>query len=60
MPSAINTFFGWVFFGKIQGSNVADMANFTIKQDVMGELTGTRRSYVAVLTADKNSDLWYL
>ena len=43
--------------GKIGGSDVADVANFTVEQDVIRDLTGTRRSYAAVLTADKNRNL---
>ena len=59
-PSTINTCFGWVLFGNIQGSNVVDVANFTLKQDIMRDWTGLRRSYVAVLTADNNRDLRYI
>ena len=29
---AINTCFGWVLFGKIEGSDVVDVANFTLEQ----------------------------
>ena len=39
-PSAINTSFGWVLFGKIQGSDVVHVANLTLEQDVLRELTG--------------------
>ena len=39
-PSAINTCFGWVLFGKIEGSNVVDVGNFTLVLDVIRELTG--------------------
>ena len=34
-PSAFNTYFGWVLFGKIQGNHVVDVANFTLEQDIM-------------------------
>ena len=33
MPYAINTYFGWVLFGKIQDSDVVDVANHTLEQD---------------------------
>ena len=59
-PSTINTCFGWVLLGKIQCSDVVDMANMTLEQEVMKDLTGLRRFYVALLTAAKNMDLWYL
>ena len=59
-PSAINTHFRWVLFGKIEGSNVVDVANLTLEQDVLRELMGLKRSYVAVLTADRKRDLRYL
>ena len=59
-PSAINACFGWVLFGKIQGSDVVDVANLTLEQDILKELTGTRRYYAAVVTADKNRNLRYL
>ena len=59
-PSAINTCFGWVLFGKIGGGDVVDVANLTLEQDVYIDLTGSRRSYAAVLTADKNKDLRYV
>ena len=56
MPSTINTCFGWVLFCKIEGSDVVDVANFTLEQDVIRELTCSRHTYAAVLTADKNRD----
>ena len=59
-PPAINTFFGWVHFGKIQGSVVVDMANLTLQQDVLRELTGSRHLYAAVFTVNKKRDLCYL
>ena len=59
-PSAINTCFGWVLFGKIEGGNVVDVANHTLEQDVFRELTGARHSYAPVFTADKDRDLLYL
>ena len=60
MPSAINTCFGWVLFGRIQDSDVVDMANLTLEQDILRELTGSRRCYAAVLMANNNWDLQYL
>ena len=56
-PSAINTCLGWVLFGKIQDSDVVDVANYTLEQDELKYLTGSGRSYAAVLTADKKNDL---
>ena len=32
-PSAINTCLGWVLFGKIQDSDVVNVANYTLEQD---------------------------
>ena len=32
-PSAINTCLGWVLFGKINDSDVVDVANHTLEQD---------------------------
>ena len=59
-PSTINTWFGWVVFGKIQGSDVVEMANLTLEQDAFKHLTGSSHSYVAVLTAtcDRGTDEW--
>ena len=34
-PSAINTCFGWMLFGKIQGSDVVDVANLILEQDIL-------------------------
>ena len=57
-PSAINTCLGWVLFGKIQDSDVhVDVANHTLEQGELKYMTGSRRSYAAVLTADKEKDL---
>ena len=56
-PSAINTCLGWVLFGKIQDSDVVDVANYTLEQDESKYLTGSGRSYAAVLTANKKNDL---
>ena len=58
-PSAINTCLGWVLFRKIQGSNVVDVANYTLEQDELKYmyLTGLRHSYAAVLTTDRKKDL---
>ena len=52
--------FGWVLFGKIKGSDVVYIANLTLEQEVLRELTGLRRSYAAVLTADKDRDFRYI
>ena len=60
MPSTINTCFGWVLFGKIEGNDVVDVANLTLEQNVLRELTGSRHTYAAALTADKKKDLRYL
>ena len=59
-PSAINTCFGWMLFGKTECSDVVDAAKFTLEQDILRELTGSRHSYEAVLTTNKNRDLRYL
>ena len=57
-PSAINTCLGWVLFGKIQYSDVVDVAKYSLEQDELKYLTGSGRSYAAVLTtADKKDDL---
>ena len=53
MPSAINTCFGWVLFGKNQVSDVVDVANLTLERDVLKVMTGLTRSYAADLSADK-------
>ena len=42
---------------KIQDSDVVDVANHTIEQDELKYMTGSGRSYAAVLTADKKNDL---
>ena len=47
-PSAINTYFGWVLFGKIECRYVVDVANHTLVQVVFRISTGSRHSYVAV------------
>ena len=60
-PSALNTCFGWVLFGKINGRNdVVDVANHTLEQLVYTDESERRRSYAAVLTAGKNEDLRFL
>ena len=56
-PSAINTCLRWVLFGKIQDSDIVDVANYTLEQDELNYLTGLGRSYAAVVTADKKNDL---
>ena len=56
-PSAINTCLGWVLLGKIQDSDVVDVANYTLEQDEFKYLTGSERSFAAVLKADKKNDL---
>ena len=42
---------------KDSGSDVVDVANLTLEHDLLKHLTGLRRSYAAVLTADKKMDL---
>ena len=59
-PSAINTCFGRVLFGKIEDRDVVDVANFTLEQDIMRELMGTRHSYAAIITINKKKELRYL
>ena len=44
-------------FGKIQDSDVVDIANYTLEQDELKYMTGSGRSYAAVLTADEKNDL---
>ena len=58
-PSTINTCLGWVLFGKIQDSDVVDVAIHTLEQDELKYMymTESGRSYAAVLTADKTNDL---
>ena len=56
-PSAINTCLGWVLFRKMQDSDVVDVANYTLEQDELKYLTGSGRSYVAVVAAGKKNDL---
>ena len=56
-PSAINTCFGWVLFGKINNSDVVDVANNTLEQDESKYFTGSGRSYAAVVAAGKKNDL---
>ena len=48
---------GWVLFGKVQDSYVVDVANHTLEHDELKCMTGSRRSYAAVVTADKKNDL---
>ena len=43
MPSAINTYLGWMLFGKIQDSDVVDVANHTLELDELKYMTGSRR-----------------
>ena len=56
-----------MLFDKIQDSDVVDMGNMTLEQEVLRDLTGSRHSYVAVLTAktkgtlaiyDGGTDVW--
>ena len=56
-PSAINTCLEWVLLGKIQDSDVVDVANHTVKQDELKYITGLRYSYAAVFMTDKEKDL---
>ena len=56
-PSAISTCHGWVLFGKINDSDVVDVANNTREQDESKYFTGSGRSYAAVAAAGKKNDL---
>ena len=56
-PSAINTCLGWVLFGKINDSDVVDVANNTLEQEESKYFTGSGRSYAAVVAAGKKNDL---
>ena len=56
-PSAINTCLGWVLFGKINDSDVVDVANNTLEQEESKYFTGSGRSYAAVVRAGKKNDL---
>ena len=38
-PSTLNTCFGWVLFGKIGDSDVVDVANHTLEEDVLKDIT---------------------
>ena len=49
-PSPIHTFFEWILFGKIQGSDVVDVDNMTLEEDVLKYLIGSRQFYAAVYT----------
>ena len=46
--TSINICFGWMPFGNIQGNDVLEVAICTLEQDIMRELTRTRRSFPAV------------
>ena len=48
--SASNTCLGWVLSGKIQDSDVVDVANHTLEQDELKYMTASRCSSPAVLT----------
>ena len=57
-PSAINICLERVLFGKIQDSDEVDVANHTLETgriEVYG--IGSRRSYAAIVTADKKTNL---
>ena len=56
-PSAINTCFGWVLFGKIKGSDVVDVANHTLEEDVFKDIDEFAYSYTATVMADKKKGL---
>ena len=56
-PSAINTCFGWVIFGKINGSDVVDVANHTLEPAVFTDLTESRHTYASILTTGRKEDL---
>ena len=57
MPSAINTCFGLVLFGKIQGNDVVDITSLTLELNVLRDIAGSTRSSAAVLTANEQKDL---
>ena len=43
--------------GKIKDSDLVDVANHALEQDALKYMTGSGRSYAAVLIADKKNDL---
>ena len=57
MPSAINTCFGWVLFGKNQVSDVVDVANLTLERDVLKDMIGLTRSYRLTLVQMRKGPL---
>ena len=48
-PFAINTCFGWVLFGKIQGNHVVDITNLTHEHEMLKNTAGLTRCYAVVL-----------
>ena len=56
-PSAISTYLGWVLLGKINDSDIIDVANNILEQEESKYFTGSGRSYAAVVTAGKKNDL---
>ena len=56
-PSAINAGLGWVLLRKTHDRDVVDVANYTLEQSELKYMTGSRRSYAAVFTAEKKNDL---
>ena len=57
-PSAINTCFGCKgALCKIKHDcDIVDVANYTLEQEVLKNMTGSRRSNAAVFSADKGKD----
>ena len=60
-PSALNTCFGWVVFGKVFGSDrdVVEEANLTMERQVYIEekdIVDTRHCFMSMVTTDKDYD----
>ena len=56
-PSALNTSFEWVLFGKIDGrTDVVDVASHTLEQLVDTDETSSKHYYADVLTTGKKRD----
>ena len=53
-PSAINTSFGWVLFGKIKGSDIVDVANHTLEEDVLKDIDEFAFSYMGIVNKKKD------
>ena len=55
-PSALNTCFGWVLFGRIGDSDVVDVANHTLEEDVLKDITEFAYSYTGTVITNKEKD----